>query len=131
MLVTSIFSFSHSVFYSIKELATFTLYVCKCLRSSKNLLFGKTSCKSSPGNIFNLQKSKLSSFGRVNPLLHRQLLKTVWEKKKLLVTSNFFFPHNVLYSIRKLYPHLSIFLTPHLYLLLNWKSPKLACEVRG
>ena len=31
-------------------------------------------------------------------------LKTLWEKKKLLVTSNFFFSHNVFYSIRKLYP---------------------------
>ena len=77
---------------------------------------------------------------RVNPLLHRysfqrnnnrQLLKTSWEKKKLLVPSNFFFSHNVFYSIRKFYPHLSIFFTSYLYLLLNWKSPKLASEVKG
>ena len=27
--------------------------------------------------------------------------------------------------------HLSIFLTSYLYLLLNWKSPKLAYEVKG
>ena len=55
----------------------------------------------------------------LNPLLHRypfkrinnrQLLKTLWEKKKLLATSNFFFFHNIFYSIRKLYPHLSIFI---------------------
>ena len=45
--------------------------------------------------------------------------------------SNFFFSHNVFYSIRKLYPHSSIFLTSYLYLLLNWKSPKLAYEVKG
>ena len=32
------------------------------------------------------------SFSRIN---NRQLLKTLWEKKKLLVTSNFFFSHNV------------------------------------
>ena len=49
---------------------------------------------------------------------------TSWEKKKLLVTSNFFFSHNVFYSIRKLYPHLSIFLKSYLHLQLNWKSPK-------
>ena len=30
----------------------------------------------------------------------RQLLKTLWEKKKLLVKSNFFFSHNVFCSIR-------------------------------
>ena len=68
-----------------------------------------------------------------NPLLHRysfycinnkQILETLWEKKKLLVMSNFFFSHNVFYSIGKLYPHLSIFLTSYLYLLLNWKSLK-------
>ena len=45
----------------------------------------------------------------VNPLLHtysfwrinnRQLLKTVWEKKKLLIMSNFLFSHNAFYEIR-------------------------------
>ena len=50
-------------------------------------------------------------------------------RKKLLVTSNFFFSHDVFYSIRKLYPHLSIFMTSYLCLLLNWKSPKVACEL--
>ena len=30
------------------------------------------------------------------------LLKTLWEKKKLLVTSNFFFSHSVFYRFRKL-----------------------------
>ena len=39
--------------------------------------------------------------------------------------------NNVFYSVRKLYPHLSVFMTSCLYLLLNWKSPKLACEVKG
>ena len=37
------------------------------------------------------------SFGRIN---NRQLLKTLWEKEKLLVTSNFSFSHNVFNSIR-------------------------------
>ena len=32
---------------------------------------------------------------------------------------------------QKIYSHLSKFLTSYLYLLLNWKSPKLACEVKG
>ena len=59
-----------------------------------------------------------------------ELLKTLWEKKKLFITSIFFFSHNVFYSIRKLYPHLSEFLT-YLYLLLISKSLKLACEVEG
>ena len=37
------------------------------------------------------------SFWRIN---NRQLLKTLWEKKILLIMSNFFFSHNVFYSIR-------------------------------
>ena len=67
------------------------------------------------------------SFQRIN---NRQLLKTLWEKKKLLITSNFFFSHNVFYSIRKLHHHLSIYMTSYLYLLLSWKSQKLACDVK-
>ena len=76
----------------------------------------------------------------INPLLHRysfkrinnkQLLKTSWEKEKLLIMSNFSFSHNVFYSIRKWYPHSSIFLTLHLYLLLNRKSLKLSYQVKG
>ena len=39
--------------------------------------------------------------------------------------------NNVFYPIRQLYPHLSIFLTSYLYLLLNLKSLKLAYEVKG
>ena len=57
-------------------------------------------------------------FSNFNPLLHRysfrhiknrQLLKTLREKEKLLVTSNFSFSHNVFYSIRYLCLHLSTF----------------------
>ena len=52
---------------------------------------------------------KASNFCCLNPFLHRysfchiynrQLLKTLWEKEKLLETSNFSFSHNVFYSIR-------------------------------
>ena len=41
----------------------------------------------------------MNSFQRIN---NRQLLKTLWEKKKLLITSNFSFSHNIFYLIRKL-----------------------------
>ena len=36
--------------------------------------------------------------------------------------SNFFFSHHIFFSIKKVYPHLSIFLTSYLCLLLDWKS---------
>ena len=55
----------------------------------------------------------------------RQLLKTLWEKEKLLVTSNFSFSNNVFYSVIYLCHHFSIFLTSYLYLLQNLKSLKL------
>ena len=34
------------------------------------------------------------------------------------------------FLLNELYPHLSVFLTSYLYLLLNWKSPKLAYWVK-
>ena len=45
----------------------------------------------------------------INPLPHNEvfsrtggksLLKTLWEKKKMLVTSIFFFSHNVFYPVK-------------------------------
>ena len=58
-------------------------------------------------------------------------LTTLWEKKKLLVTSNFSFP--TMFSTQSdNCTHLSIFLTSYFYLLLNWMSQKLALyEVKG
>ena len=58
-------------------------------------------------------------------------LKHCGEKEKLLVTSSLSFSHNVSYSIGCLNPYLSIFFTSYLYLLLNWKTPKLAYQVKG
>ena len=93
----------------------------------------------SSGNGLTLNYSN-ETWNRFNPLLHRysfwrinnrRLLKTLWEKKKLLITSNFSFSHNVFYSVKELYPHLSIFLTSYLYLLLKWKSLKLTYQVKG
>ena len=172
MLVTSNFSFSHSVFKRLvsqgRVVGNGLIVVSIVLRQSISLAilrsqvrfpeagvnFGifigphirrkhwgsfqeaesreiSRSCK----NLF-LNRCKINTF---NPLLHRdsfrriktrQLLKTLWQKEKLLVTSNFSFSHNVFYSIRYLYLHLSTFLT-YLYLLLNWKSLKLAYQVNG
>ena len=48
------------------------------------------------GFVFNPLLQKYS-FSGIN---NKQLFKTLWEKKKLLVTSNFSFSHNVFYSIR-------------------------------
>ena len=58
---------------------------------------------------FNLDLSKilLSGNGLINPFPHNNtfwrpwetsLLKTLWEKEKLLVTSNFSFSHSVFYQ---------------------------------
>ena len=73
---TSNFSFSRSIFYPFGELSSifikFKVIVCK-----------------------------LFQFGRVKNLLCgrglRSLLKTLWEKEKMLVTSIFSFSHNVFY----------------------------------
>ena len=68
---------------------------------------------------------------RLNTSTNRLLLKTLWEKQKLLVTSNFSFSHSFFYSITELYSHLSVPLTSYFYLPLNWNSPELAYEVKG
>ena len=62
------------------------------------------------GAKLGLQNSFLRiSFLSLNPLPHNDdflrtgensLLKTLWEKKKMLVTSIFFFSHNVFYPIK-------------------------------
>ena len=92
--VTSNFSFSHSIFYSFIELSTifikFEIVVCKTL-SNWSL--------------------KFSVWKRVNPFPNKacffrvygtSLLKTLWEKEKLLVTSNFSFSHSVFYPFGEL-----------------------------
>ena len=53
------------------------------------------------------------------------------KEENLLVMNNFSFSHNVFNSITKLHLYLSKFLPSYLYLLLNWKSVKLVCEVKG
>ena len=81
LLLTSNFSFSHSVF---KRLV---------LQTRKKIgLFGK-------GLTLNPLLHRYS-FQHIN---NRQLLKTLWEKKKFLVTSSFFFSNYVFSPIRKLY----------------------------
>ena len=100
MLVTSIFSYSQSVFCSFKEKSPFQQSL-------------------SPANGFNLVTSEILSFGKgLDPFFRTlipmksacltlsqrspyfyvsavQVLKTLWEKEKLLMTSNFSFSHSV------------------------------------
>ena len=93
MLVTSIVSFTHNVFFSkfkinIINLATFDL---------------------SSANAFNLVQSKLLLFGERLTLsrssfmyLQYKYLKTLREKEKLLVTNNFSFSYSVFYPFGEL-----------------------------
>ena len=52
-------------------------------------------------------------------------------KEEIARNEQFLLSRDVSYSIRKFYPHLSIFLTLYLYLLQNWKILKLAYQVMG
>ena len=90
---------------------TIMYYKFNSVLNKKNLNWSKLRSKKlwiGP-NGKHLQTKKNTFDWEFNPLLHRysfwpinnrQLLKTLWEKKKLLVTSNFSFSHNVFYSIR-------------------------------
>ena len=53
------------------------------------------------------------------------LLKTLWEKEKLLVTSNFSFSHSVFYPFQELSAIFIKFRICHLQTLSVWKSLKL------
>ena len=83
---------------------------------SKNMTLNMNKPYHEPNRFFCLEISVV--WLPLKPLLHRysflrinnsQFLKTLREKEKLLVTSNFSFSHNVFYSIKYLYPHLSFF----------------------
>ena len=54
-----------------------------------------------------------------------------WNIQFVLITSNFSFSHNFSTGTHQIIvTHLSIFLTSYSYLLLNWKSPKMAYQVK-
>ena len=88
MLVTSIFSFSHNFFYHSKKKNIFISYVMFILSTVSALSLDKSKiwlCGDPfPNNPWFL---RVCSIG---------LLKTLWEKGKLLVTSNFSFSHSFL-----------------------------------
>ena len=52
------------------------------------------------------------------------LLKTMWEKEKLLVTNNFFFSHGVFLSILSTFRHFYQIWNFRLQTLSVWKTPK-------
>ena len=80
LLVTSNFSFSHSVFKRLVSQGRQKVSLC--------------------GNGLTLSKPTLNPFPNKPWFLRvcsASLLKTLWEKEKLLVTSNFSFTHSVFY----------------------------------
>ena len=97
LLITSNFSFSHSVFKWL------------VLQTRKNRgLFGK-GLKPGPMLYKAWVHTQVSLCSNLNPLAHnddfwrtgeKSLLKTLWEMKKILVTSIFFFSHNVFYPMK-------------------------------
>ena len=93
MLATSIFSFSHNVFYSSRGFFVFLrlsfLDFCQSFSIWTGLKFS---------HKFNPFPNK-PWFLRV---YSTSLLKTLWEKEKLLVTSNFSFSHSVFYPSKEL-----------------------------
>ena len=92
-------------FYSILFLRSISTNILAITRLHLHIKTISIIFQYKASHSFNLSFHRYS-FYHIN---NRELLKTLCEKKKLLVTSNFFFSHNVFYSIRKLYQHLSIF----------------------
>ena len=115
MLVSRIFSFSHSVFYSIKEKNShfsylqFVVWKCFQLAESKILSFGEELSLLFPENdsfIYN----KLTLYLKMmifDTLDEKSLLKTLWKKEKMLLSSIFSFFHNVFYPTKEKFNLLS------------------------
>ena len=89
MLVTSIFSFYHNIFYPSQNKFQFFTQVYFSFLSSYRLTFYHT----------------ILTFNK------RSLLKTLWEKEEMLVTSIFSFSHNVFYPSQNKFQFFS-----HIYL---------------
>ena len=84
------FLVSHSVFYPFEELSAFFIKIWNCLLQTLSVW----------------KSLKFAGWEMVNTFPHNDafwrpwetsLLKTLWEKEKLLVTSNFSFSHSVFY----------------------------------
>ena len=123
MLVTSIFSFSHNVFYPSQNKFQFFSHiefvVCKSFRFgldfkfvfwhvelkwvyilSKTLVLGEFELVTAGIlDILTLVPNK----PWILRVWRRSFLKTLLEKEKLLLTSNFSFSHSVLYPFRELF----------------------------
>ena len=108
MLLTSIFSFSYDVLKSFLPRGTLNHVIVRqrikqitCELPLLELIFQKKVI-----HPLVIQKRREYDFFFLSQARHEQFL---------------LFPQ-FFYSIRKLYPHLSIFMTSYLYLLLIWKS---------
>ena len=117
MLVTSFFSFSHNVFYSSQNKFKFFshIYFAVCEYSQ----FGKDK------NFVILER--VDPFPNIPWFSHvcsSSLLKTLWEKEKLLIMSNVSFSHSVFYPFREL-SAIFINLNCRLQSLSVWKSSKI------
>ena len=121
MLVTSILSFSHSVFYSYeREKMSFKQHLWSA-------------------NAFNSVASKILSFGKMLILFQTSpgflrvcstgLLKTLWKKEILLITSNFSFSHSVFYPFGELSAIFVIFQIVVCKLICKKSRPRSDCTV--
>ena len=127
MLITSIFSFFHNFFFSIKnefyDFSRIQIVVCRCfevgqsfqfffLSFGKELMLFKTG-HGDPSYDQQLLKVECTRYDMLDvnsfpnkPWFSRvcnvSLLKTLWKKEKLLVMSNFSFSHCVFFPFWKL-----------------------------
>ena len=104
LLVTSNFSFSHSVFYPSRELSAifikYKIVVCELFQFGRvyNLSFGAKSFENTVGKGEKSPK-QTQVFTRVQA---KSFENTIGKGEKSLITSNFSFSHSVSYSFGEL-----------------------------
>ena len=97
------FSFSHNVFYLVKEKISWANSWAKFELLSANILkLDKCTFCWSCDKVLNLYHRILSYNN-----FEKEHLKTLWKKEKMLVTSIFFFSYNVFYTIKYRKHHFS------------------------
>ena len=106
LLTMSYFFFSCCVFSNLRLLSVYSLWVWEV----NNLLFGKGLSTTKKENFPSGWIQNGFILNLFNPFPHNDtfwspleasLLKTLWEKEKLLVTSNFSFTYSVFYPFRE------------------------------
>ena len=139
MLVTSIFSFSYNIFKRLipQECQKSPLCHTRLTLSQITNFIDSSKPKVFADNSFRFDENgkKFLTFSRMSPgILHvcsTSLLKTLWEKEKFIVVSNFSFSHIVFYPFGELSTIFIEFKIALCKVCLQFEASEICCLEKG